>query len=259
MKILVLGHNGMLGHMVVKYLKSQNEDVVTTDLKWETDDFKDYIKNSPCDYLINCIGCIPQKKPNWDQYKSVNILLPSFLANNFKGRIIHPTTDCEFDGKIPKESYYSSKELPTALDDYGISKAYASIFLRTTSNVKQIRTSIIGPEINNKVSLMEWFFKQKENANGYANHYWNGITTLEWAKQCYSIINNWYNYPNIIQIGTDKITKYDLLVMINKIFETNKNIISINVDTINKCLYTDYTIKKLSDQLIELKKFYYEN
>ena len=36
MKILVLGHNGMLGHMVVKYLQSQNEDVYTTDLKWET-------------------------------------------------------------------------------------------------------------------------------------------------------------------------------------------------------------------------------
>lgn len=47
MKILVLGHNGMLGHMVVKHLKFQNEEIVTTDLKWETDDFKEYIKNSP--------------------------------------------------------------------------------------------------------------------------------------------------------------------------------------------------------------------
>jgi len=96
MKILVLGHTGMLGHMVVKYLKFQNEEIVTTDLKWETDEFKDYIKKSTCEYLVNCIGCIPQKKPNWAQYKSVNIFLPLFLTNNFTGKIIHSSTDCDF-------------------------------------------------------------------------------------------------------------------------------------------------------------------
>ena len=259
MKILVLGHNGMLGHMVVKYLKSQNNDTVTTDLKWGTDEFKDYIRNSHCEYLINCIGCIPQKKPSWDQYKSVNILLPSFLSNHFQGKIIHPTTDCEFAGNISKCSYYSSKELPTALDDYGLSKAYASMFLKTKNNVKQIRTSIIGPELYNKVSLMEWFFKQTTNVNGYVNHFWNGITTLEWTKQAHKIINNWNEYDQVIQLGTDKISKYELLCLINKIFESNKNIISINVDTVNKCLKTDYTIQSLENQLIELKKFYYEN
>lgn len=259
MKILVLGHNGMLGHMVVKYLQSQNEDVYTTNLKWETEEFKQFIKISECEYLINCIGCIPQKKPNWEKYKSVNILLPSFLADNFNGKIIHPTTDCEFDGKIPDCSCYSSQELPTAIDDYGISKAYASIILRSKNNVKQIRTSIIGPELYNKVSLMEWFFKQNETANGYANHYWNGITTLEWSKQAYKIIKNWNNYDKVTQIGTDKTNKYELLRLINKIFECNKNIISINVDCVNKCLKTDYTLQSLENQLIELKKFYYEN
>ena len=103
MKILVLGHNGMLGHMVVKYLISQNQNVVTTDLKWESDEFKEYIKKSTCEYLVNCIGCIPQKKPNWTQYKSVNIFLPLFLTNNFTGKIIHPSTDCDF---YIQETYY---------------------------------------------------------------------------------------------------------------------------------------------------------
>jgi dTDP-4-dehydrorhamnose reductase len=123
-------------------------------------------------------------------------------------------------------------------------------------NVKQIRTSIIGPEINNKVSLMEWFFKQKENANGYTNHYWNGITTLEWSKQAYKIVNNWNEFDKVTQIGTVKISKYELLCLLNKVFETNKNIVPINVDMVNKCLKTDYCIQSLEDQLIELKKFY---
>ena len=249
----------MLGHIVVKYLKSQNKDIVTTDLKWESDEFKKFITSSSCEYLINCIGCIPQKKPSWEQYKSVNILLPAFLADNFNGNIIHPTTDCEFDGKISEGLYYSSKELPSALDDYGISKSYASLFLKTKNNVKQIRTSIIGPELYNKVSLMEWFFKQTGNVNGYVNHYWNGITTLEWSKHAYKIIKNWSDYDIMTQIGTDKTNKYELLCLINKIFECNKNIISINVDVVNKCLKTDYTLQSLENQIVELKKFYYEN
>jgi dTDP-4-dehydrorhamnose reductase len=123
-------------------------------------------------------------------------------------------------------------------------------------NVKQIRTSIIGPEINNKVSLMEWFFKQKENVNGYTTHYWNGITTLEWSKQAYKMVNNWNEFDKVTQIGTVKISKYELLCLLNKVFETNKNIVPINVDMVNKCLKTDYCIQSLEDQLIELKKFY---
>lgn len=255
MKILVLGHNGMLGHMVVKYLKTQNEDVVTTNLKWETEEFKQFIKDSKCEYLINCIGSIPQKKPTWEMYKSVNILLPTFLADNFGGKIIHPTTDCEFDGKISERSFYSSKEPATALDDYGISKAYASIVLKAKNNVKQIRTSIIGPELYNKVSLMEWFFKQTGNVTGYANHYWNGITTLEWAKQSHKIIRNWNDYDIVTQIGTDKTNKYELLCLINKIFESNKNIISIKVDSVNKCLESDYKLPSLELQILEMKQF----
>ena len=131
--------------------------------------------------------------------------------------------------------------------------------MKTKNNVKQIRTSIIGPELRNKVSLMEWFFKQTGNVTGYANHYWNGITTLEWAKQAHKIINNWNEYDQVTQLGTDKTNKYELLCLINKIFESNKNIISINIDEVNRCIKSKYKIQSLENQLIELKKFYYEN
>lgn len=257
MKILVLGHNGMLGHVVVKHFASRGEEVATTNLRWGTDEFNEYVKDSPCDYLINCIGCIPQKKPNWEQYKSVNILLPVFLSNYFSGKMIQPTTDCEFDGKISEDSYYLSEELPTALDDYGLSKAYVSLILKSKKNTKQIRTSIIGPELRGKVSLMEWFFKQTGNVNGYTTHHWNGITTLEWSKQALQIITNWNYYGGITQIGTDKTNKYELLCLINKIFDANKNILPISVDAVNKCLKTDYPIQSLENQLKDLKKFYY--
>ena len=42
MKILILGHKGMLGSMVCAYFKYMGIDYTTTDLKWPTLDFEKY-------------------------------------------------------------------------------------------------------------------------------------------------------------------------------------------------------------------------
>ena len=59
MRVLVLGHKGMLGHMVVKYLKDNNINVITIDKKYPLS--SQQIKQFKGDYIINCIGAIPQK------------------------------------------------------------------------------------------------------------------------------------------------------------------------------------------------------
>lgn len=259
MRVAVLGHTGMLGHMVVKYLKHKKLEILTTDFRWPSEEFKDFIINLNADFLINCIGCIPQKNSDWQLYKSINILLPRFLSDNFKCKIIHPTTDCEFDGQISIDNFYFKNDIANSLNDYGISKAYSSAILKDKINVKQIRTSIVGPELKSKVSLMEWFLKQQKDVNGYTNHYWNGITTLEWAKQCYNIIINWDKNPNLIQLGSEKISKYQLLCLINIIFNCQKNIIPKKSYISNKCLLSDFEIINLQEQLKELKFFYYTN
>ena len=61
MKVLVLGHNGMLGNVVCEYLRRLDDvSFVTTRHRWSTDSFKTFIKNFDGDYIINCIGAIPQ-------------------------------------------------------------------------------------------------------------------------------------------------------------------------------------------------------
>ena len=57
MKVLVLGHTGMLGNVVCNYLR-QSEDIsfVTTKYRWPTDTFKTSVKNFDGDFIINCIG-----------------------------------------------------------------------------------------------------------------------------------------------------------------------------------------------------------
>ena len=52
MKVLVLGHKGMLGHMVTKYLLDNDVEVITTSVRWPESPFKLGIR---LDYVINCI------------------------------------------------------------------------------------------------------------------------------------------------------------------------------------------------------------
>jgi dTDP-4-dehydrorhamnose reductase len=256
MKILLLGHNGMLGHMILKYFIKNNIEIQTMEHRWETDAFKNFIKSSDASFLINCIGAIPQKIKEWENFKLINIDLPIFLAKNFKGKILHPTTDCEFNGDININKYYKKNSIKDANDNYGISKAYASLVLEKYKNVKQLRTSIIGPELYGKKSLMEWLINEKGQIYGFSNHYWNGITTLEWAKQSLNIIKKWNKTSKVVQLGTKPISKYELLDLINNIYFLQKKIIPRETESVNKCLKSDFNIKSLKKQLEELRKFY---
>jgi hypothetical protein len=76
---------------------------------------------------------------------------------------------------------------------------------------------------------MNWFLKQKKYVNGYTNQYWNGITSLEWAKQSLNILQNWNLNKNIVQLGTNVISKYDFDIKsypFNFVSKIKKNIIN---------------------------------
>ena len=241
MNVLILGSNGMLGHMVEKYLK-QYYEIEIINHRWPSQDFKTAINNSNSDFLINCIGAIPQKTKNFD----VNWELPIWLDNNFKGKIIHPGTDCEMDR-----------------DDYGISKRKAADWIISNGKrTKMIKSTIMGPELFGNSTLLGWFLSCKENStiNGYLNHMCNGVTTYYWAQFCRNLLNSWDSYKIRTIIGTECISKYELLNICKKVF--NKNII-INKHTtgkfnINKCLVLDYQLDNMETQLKELKSYYYD-
>ena len=83
-KVLVLGHQGMLGHMVVKFLRDQNIDIYTINKRWPSS--QQEIKMFDGDYIINCIGAIPQSSNNFD----INWELPIWLDLHASCKIIHP-------------------------------------------------------------------------------------------------------------------------------------------------------------------------
>lgn len=241
MKILILGHKGMLGHMVLKYLNTKGLNIETTDLRWPSDEFKDYIKNFNGDFIINCIGAIHQRTNEFD----VNWELPIFLDFYSSCKIIHPGTDCEMDS-----------------DNYGISKKIARDFIvNTASKTKSIKTSILGPELNTKASLMEWFLSNEDDSTvfGYSKYYWNGNTTLTWADQSYLLINYWDAYDKETILSSNCISKKEILESINDVFNRKINITPKDDIEFNKCLEGDIITPHIKEQLKQLKEFYYDS
>lgn len=246
MKILLLGQNGMLGHIVHKYMLEKGYTVDLCNYRWPSIEFKKYIQNSNAKFLINCIGSIPQKNNNHELFFSCNTDLPIFLAKNFKGQIIHPTTDCEFFGSSDSSFFYKKNDLQDAKDSYGQSKILATQQLIAYANVKIIRTSIIGPEILNKKSLWEWFINC-DHPNGFIAHYWNGLTTLQWAKEAEKQMIDFNN--ELAQIGSNKVSKFQLLNILNEELRLNKNIKELETNVVNKCLVTDYLVPDIRQQI----------
>lgn len=237
MNVLILGHNGMLGHMVLKFLKSKDIKCSVMIYRWPEVSFQESIMNFDGDFIINCIGSIPQRNNDF----SINYKLPIFLdAMSYDGcKIIHPGSDCEND-KSP----------------YGESKKIASDWIRLNSTkTKTIKTSIIGPEISSNYGLMEWFLSQEKEANGYSEFYWNGNTTLTWAKYCYEMIKNWNYYAIETILHSECISKYTLLKIINRIYDKKIDISKTNRPAENRCVYGGIRTPDINDQLKELIKW----
>lgn len=279
-KILVLGASGMLGSVVTNYLR-QNHEVLSYDsngfniLKQPISDLKSVL--SMVSTVVNCAGIIKPRISSHtpEEVLKVNSLFPMqlehYITNDSYGEdeddwddhpnIIHISSDCVFSGK---NGPYSEHSTPDATDLYGISKALGEATLGNGGSIT-LRTSIIGEEINNKYSLLEWAKSQAGNVvSGYIDHLWSGVTTLELAKFIEFVIdNNYDDYGGVIHVAGNTITKYELLRTINKIYNLNLDIKMVESgDPINRsllkseCNWTEeFTIKPIADQLYELREF----
>ena len=151
----------MLGNYVAKYLSQHFKIVeVNRELLDASNARKDYVETmlkirgvEEGDVIINCMGTI---KPRVDELGDLNAILvnsvfPRLLAdaaekNNW--RLIHPTTDCVYSGN---KGSYDENDKYDVNDVYGMSKAMGE-----PKNCTVIRTSIIGEEVGQGRSLVEW-------------------------------------------------------------------------------------------------------
>jgi dTDP-4-dehydrorhamnose reductase len=250
-RVIVFGGSGMLGHAVTeKFARNPEIELYTTfrnpkliktrnDILYKAEDTFHTIKNENFDYAINCIGLIKQIKDvsNFSFYE-INSLFPHRLdfwckENNIK--LIHISTDCVFSGA--KGNYVET-------DNCDCDDAYSSS--KKLGEVKygmNIRTSLIGEELRAGLSLIEWAKSQRgKSVNGYKNHFWNGLTTKECAKSLEKIIIDNLYLPNETRhLFSSRISKYDLLKLINEKFLLDLKITSCETQvSVDRTLSTIY-------------------
>lgn len=273
-KIVILGI-GMAGHVLSKYLKSLDKykiigisksqnDYVDYEIDIEKELFElGFILGNICpDVIINCTGVLVKAAEDYP-YKAIytNSFFPHWLEyqyRNSKTKIIHLSSDCIFDGKI---GFYSEQDLPNNYFSwYGKTKIMGEL---NNSKDLTLRISIVGPELKeNGTGLFHWFMKQTGAIKGYDNVLWNGISTLELAKQIGRILD--INLVGVYHLITeDLISKHDLLKLIQEIW--NKNDVVIEKDSsvyLNRVLINnrlnEYNphIPDYSTQLKELHGWY---
>lgn len=291
MKILVLGASGMWGHQA--YLKlsehfgSQNvacslrksrddyssaqfadgAGIFNSGIVFDKVDWLDFEKARHCldtfkpNWIINCVGLTPRKYDVKDeaQFLAINAHLPqklAFWAQANGAKLIHFSTDCVFNGK---KGSYTELDLPDATDVYGRSKALGEI---RASQVLTLRLSKIGREIEKKTEIVEWILsKRGDKAQGYSKAMYSGVTSNFMAKELIRIIEKFPQIEGLYQISGEPISKYELLKLINDVYQAHVDIQPKDdyvLDKTLKCdLYstlTGYKQPKWSELILQMKQ-----
>jgi dTDP-4-dehydrorhamnose reductase len=261
MKVFVLGHRGMLGHVVARYLAERGHEVLTSDTRYSggpDDPLIEELRRTEATWIINCVGKIPQKTTNPAELFMGNFQFPVHIKTYLRRdqRMLHASTDCVFSGK---RGNYRVDDTPDPHDVYGLSKLLGES-IAELGRCQIIRTSIIGPELGEGgKGLMAWFLKQKGPVNGFTNHMWDGITTLEWAKIANEILIQKLNPTTAIyQTASEAaVSKCQLLKLICEVWSRS---ITINPteanEAINRTLVPLQNRSSVESQLLELKTWY---
>ena len=256
MKILVLGCNGMAGHLISLYFKEKGHEVVgfarqqsqllNSTIIGDASDMaliKKVIEEGNYDAVINCIGLLNQFAEN---NKAMAVLLNGYLPHylveltkDTKTRIIHMSTDCVFAGN---DGPYYEDTLPNGASFYDRSKAMGEF-----NNDKDLtfRNSIIGPDTKaSGIGLFNWFMKQEGPIGGFTGAIWTGVTTYTLAQAMEAALKeNLTGLYNLV--NNTSINKFDLCSLFNKYFrggevEINPND-KLQLDKTLKCTRTDFS------------------
>ena len=238
MKILIFGAGGMIGHKMYQRLAAaypdtwacvhrsfseyRSFDIFNSQHVIENFDVADFSKVEERlneirpDLILNCVGITIRKEKIKDlEYsKHINSEFPHLLkswVDAHKKRLIHFSTDCVFDGKA---DLYTESSLGTADDNYGLTKYWGEV---QSANSLTLRSSMIGPELHGKTELLEWLKSQSgKTIKGFSNVIYSGVTTDVMAELVLDIIKNHSDLCGLYQVASKPISKYDLLLLLNK-------------------------------------------
>lgn len=234
MRILILGGGGMLGHRLCRAWASNFELWATYQkpalayqrfqLLDEThqfgeiqaeklEDIQSIMQKVSPDVVINAIGGVKQRQVSTNRkiVNSINAVFPHQLAAACQKnhcRLIQISTDCVFSGQ---KGHYSEMDQPDPVDAYGMAKLLGEV---DEDDVLTLRTSLIGWELENRLSLMEWFAAQRgKSVLGYRKAIFSGFTTQAMSGMLEQIILKQPELSGLFHLASEPINKYDLLML----------------------------------------------
>ena len=242
-RVLVLGGSGMLGHKMVQTLGARNFETYATvrgGLEHSTLNHPELLQEGQFisdvevsdfdllratvldvkpDVVVNCVGVIKQRDAAHESIESITInsLLPHRLAEvcqDIGARMIHFSTDCVFNGE---KGAYEESDPSDATDLYGRSKFLGEV---SSPGTLTLRSSIIGRELSNYSSLLEWFLAQNGKIiRGFSKAKYAGITTNRMSHLVGDLISNHPSLSGMYQVSGPWISKYDLLFVLRDAFK----------------------------------------
>lgn len=239
-RVAILGSSGLLGSALASFFSQSNFEVTEINRNGKATVPKnqvlafDVLHDNPqelierlshVNWIINATGVIKHKIVESSEEAivsalKVNSIFPGQLelaASNRKKRIITIGTDCVFRGTNGLKTESTFRD---ATDIYGISKIHGELAM---SRTMILRTSFIGVENGTATELLEWVrnFPEKGTIEGFANHFWNGVTVLQIGRVIHGVIKN-NSFDAGIQhlVPQNSISKFELINEIQKFFRT---------------------------------------
>jgi dTDP-4-dehydrorhamnose reductase len=285
-RVLVLGGTGLLGSMLVRYLSRNPRIAVASTARRSCDTVpatyqlavdgdavsqcRAILDDFPADYVVNCIGLTNVYCRDHDPFGvlnavNVNACFPHDLAvclasRHVSPRVIHVSTDCVFSGR---SGSYDESSVTDPVDFYGKSKLLGEVQRASWLN---IRCSFVGPAAGNR-GLLEWLRKHSpgDTVQGFVNHHWSGVTTLQWARFCEKlVVDNGFEAlracgPVVHFAPNVATTKYELLCAINEIYALRLTVVpACEMPAIDRRLvsqFLDPPSGSIVDELAELHRF----
>jgi dTDP-4-dehydrorhamnose reductase len=228
-KVLVFGADGMLGHQMVQRLAPSHEVVATvrkppnaivmaalkgarliTGVDVRLPRALDLVVDEQPHAVVNAAGIVKQREAAMDSVESIQVngLFPHQLAGVCRqadARLIQISTDCVFSGV---RGDYREEDTPDPVDLYGRTKLVGEV---SGPGCLTIRTSMIGLELANFSSLIEWFLRQRGEVPGYRRVKWNGLTTIELARLIDHLVSDQPELHGVWHVSGQTVSKYDLL------------------------------------------------
>jgi dTDP-4-dehydrorhamnose reductase len=250
MKMVILGATGMLGHKMFQIIRKafpntlgmvredvkqppfanvallQGHDIIAGVDATDFNRLQGLLDEIRPDHIVNCIGIIKQSGASRQAIPSItlNSLLPHQLAAfaaGWGGKVIHISTDCVFNGK---RGEYTEDDLSDAEDLYGKSKFLGEV---QGDNALTLRTSIIGRELVEHRSLLDWFLSQKgKTIKGFKRVIYSGVTTNQLAEVVLFIIRQFPHLHGLYQVVSEPVPKYDLLCLLKDAYKLDVEILT---------------------------------